>query len=77
MELQRYWSLTQVGTFENYSIHQLQKQLRELLLAAVDRQLVSDVPLGFFLSGGLDSSIVVAGAREAHNNKIKTFLFSR
>jgi asparagine synthase (glutamine-hydrolysing) len=73
LEIQRYWSLAQVSTFEDYSVTQLQKQLRDLLLGAVERQLVSDVPLGFFLSGGLDSSIVVAGAHEVHNNKIKTF----
>lgn len=73
LEIQRYWSLAQVNPLENYSVHQLQKQLRQLLLAAVERQLVSDVPLGFFLSGGLDSSLVVASAREVHNSKIKTF----
>ena len=73
LEIQRYWSLAHVNPLEDYSVHQLQKQLRQLLLAAVERQLVSDVPLGFFLSGGLDSSIVVASAREVHNSDIKTF----
>lgn len=73
LELQRYWSLAEVHTVENYSANELQKQLRELLLASVERQLVSDVPLGFFLSGGLDSSIVVACAHQVHNGKIKTF----
>jgi asparagine synthase (glutamine-hydrolysing) len=73
LELQRYWSLAQVHTLEDYSVTQLQKQLRQLLLASVERQLVSDVPLGFFLSGGLDSSIVVASAHEVHNSKIRTF----
>ena len=73
LEMQRYWNLAQVTTLEHYSIDELQKQLKQLLLAAVERQLVSDVPLGFFLSGGLDSSLVVASAHEVHNNKIKTF----
>ena len=73
LEIQRYWSLAHVNALEDYSVSELQKQLRQLLLASVERQLVSDVPLGFFLSGGLDSSIVVASAREVHNNRIKTF----
>lgn len=39
-------------------------QVRERVRAAVTRQLVSDVPLGVFLSGGIDSSIIAACARE-------------
>ena len=73
LETHRYWSLTQAQPFEGYSVRELHTQLRDLLLASVERQLVSDVPLGFFLSGGLDSSIVVACAREVHNSRIKTF----
>jgi asparagine synthase (glutamine-hydrolysing) len=40
---------------------------------AVTSRLVSDVPLGFFLSGGLDSSIVVAAAAQASGSRLKTF----
>jgi len=40
---------------------------------AVERQLVSDVPLGFYLSGGLDTSSVVAMAAELSDNPIHTF----
>ena len=36
------------------------KQLNELLYDAVEKQLVSDVPIGTFLSGGVDSSLVTA-----------------
>jgi asparagine synthase (glutamine-hydrolysing) len=38
---------------------------RTLVCAAVERQLVSDVPLGVFLSGGVDSSVIAAAARRA------------
>jgi asparagine synthase (glutamine-hydrolysing) len=40
--------------------------LENHLLKAVERQLLSDVPVGFFLSGGLDSSLLVAMARRLH-----------
>ncbi len=39
-------------------------KLEEKLIRAVERQLLSDVPIGFFLSGGLDSSLIVAIARK-------------
>ena len=42
--------------------------LEEHLLNAVNRQLISDVPVGFFLSGGLDSSLIVAMAKKLKND---------
>lgn len=50
------------------------KQLHELLYDSVKKQLVSDVPIGTFLSGGVDSSLVTAIAANVNgNDKIKTF----
>ena len=51
------------------SENQIIDQLEQLLLKAVDRQLLSDVPVGFFLSGGLDSSLLVAMARKLYPNR--------
>jgi asparagine synthase (glutamine-hydrolysing) len=48
------------------------KQLRQALEAAVVKRLMSDVPLGAFLSGGLDSSIIAAIARR-HMTELHTF----
>ena len=49
-------------------------KLRDILTAAVSRQLVADVPVGIFLSGGMDSSILTAlAARELGGEKTKTF----
>lgn len=45
---------------------QLTDDLDVLLTKAVERQLMSDVPLGYFLSGGLDSSLIVALAKKIH-----------
>jgi asparagine synthase (glutamine-hydrolysing) len=49
------------------------KELENLLLSAVQYQLISDVPLGVFLSGGVDSSTVAALASRLSNTKLNTF----
>ena len=48
-------------------------QYKEKLFSAVEGQMVSDVPLGTFLSGGIDSSLVTAVASKISDKKVKTF----
>ncbi len=48
-------------------------QLEELMLSSVKYQLQSDVPVGIFLSGGTDSSLVAAIAAKAHTKQVNTF----
>jgi asparagine synthase (glutamine-hydrolysing) len=75
LTLQRYWSLPpgasvtppQGGTRE--VIARVRHELRE----AVRARLESDVPLGVFLSGGIDSSAVVASLREVTSQRIATY----
>jgi asparagine synthase (glutamine-hydrolysing) len=53
-----------------------QKAVRETLRESVDRQMMSDVPFGAFLSGGIDSSVVVGLMREVTSGDIDTFTIS-
>lgn len=57
------------GAYSRKNEKELIDELEKLLLAAVDRQLLSDVPVGFFLSGGLDSTLLVAMARKLYPDK--------
>lgn len=50
--------------------------IQQYLKAAVERRLVADVPFGAFLSGGIDSSVIVALMRQISSGSIKTFNIS-
>ena len=64
LETRRYWALPDPA--ESLSREVAVEELRDLVLSAVKSHLISDAPLGVFLSGGLDSSIVAAvAARES------------
>ncbi|HEX9988529.1 MAG TPA: asparagine synthase (glutamine-hydrolyzing) [Chloroflexia bacterium] len=69
--IRRYWSLPN-GEAEQISTGEAVERVRALLEEAVRIRLVSDVPLGAFLSGGLDSSAVVALMRKATGGPIRT-----
>ena len=69
----RFWSLPAVGPDRAPDADELAIQVRQTLLRAVQRQLASDVPLGAFLSGGIDSSILVAAMTEVSPSPPLTF----
>lgn len=71
-KVERYWSLP-VGVDHSLSPEAAAERLRELLAEAVRIRLMSDVPLGAFLSGGVDSSVVVALMAQASGAPVKTF----
>ena len=72
LTVERYW---QQPARESYRGTETEAatELRTVLSDAVRSHLVSDVPLGAFLSGGLDSSLVVGLMAEASGHRVKTF----
>lgn len=67
-----YWNLPVDHDPEPVSVHHAGRKLRHLINESVRDQLVADVPVGLFLSGGIDSSVLVAEAsREAP--QVETF----
>ena len=72
-EPRRYWSLSEVAPAPPASETARVDTLSRLLTEAVSRQLVSDVPVGAFVSGGIDSSLVAALAQRTVERPLKTF----
>jgi len=75
--ISRYWSVeSTIRDAKREPIDNLDEGLQlvhDRLSAAVRRQLLSDVPLGALLSGGIDSSLVVALMQQVGNGRAKTF----
>jgi asparagine synthase (glutamine-hydrolysing) len=74
----RYWDLPEIASRQvNQRIEatypELVDELEELLLDAVGCRMIAEVPLGAFLSGGVDSSVVVAMMQARSSQKVRTF----
>ncbi len=73
----KYWDIAEVyrrkkqekvGTYED-----AKEELKSILQDSVKKRMIADVPLGAFLSGGYDSSLVTALAQEASSEPVKTY----
>jgi asparagine synthase (glutamine-hydrolysing) len=73
VKVDRYWRLSYETRQPVPSVNEAAEQLRDLLADSVKMRLVSDVPLGVLLSGGIDSSVVAALAVQASSETVKTF----
>jgi asparagine synthase (glutamine-hydrolysing) len=69
----RYADLTGVDRYVSGDIDEVCRKIRELLILAIDKRLDADAPLGFLLSGGLDSSLVCAVSAKVLGRHVRTF----
>jgi asparagine synthase (glutamine-hydrolysing) len=73
VRVEQYWDLPEYGTSQVSSEEECLDELERRLAEAVRIRLISEVPLGALLSGGVDSSIVVALMARASSSPVKTF----
>lgn len=77
ISVEKYWDVKKVYQENKIkkapSYEEAKEELKDILKAAVKERMIADVPLGTFLSGGYDSSLVTALAQEDESTPIKTF----
>ncbi len=73
-DLHSFWSVeSHISPTLLSNKEQARGELKDILFRAVERQLISDVPFGTFLSGGIDSTVVTAVANQVARGKLNTF----
>ena len=73
LAVDRYWNISFLALPDPPDLDLAAKELLQLITESVERRLISDVPLGVLLSGGIDSSTIAALAARSSERKIKTF----
>ena len=74
VEIKKYWYNTNFSFIEKQlNIKDIKNELHKKINTSVKSRMLSDVPIGGFLSGGIDSSLVCALMQKNQRNKIKTF----
>ncbi len=69
----QYEDIAAVSTFHDEGLEEITRNIREKLVAGVEKRMDSDTPVGFLLSGGLDSSLVCSIAQRLQEKPIRTF----
>ncbi len=73
VRIDRYWRLDYSRKRARLPAQEMDEEIRGSIRSAVKRRMVADVPTGAFLSGGIDSSAVVAAMAESSPEPVKTF----
>lgn len=74
MKKSTYWQLPSEFNYEiNYNEEKIVSELKSELVKSIERRLVSDVPIGTYLSGGVDSSLITAIVSNLLNKRINTY----
>lgn len=75
LSLQRYWGYDHLQPSTDH-LSQAKAKVKDLFMDSIRLRMVSDVPVGAFLSGGIDSSLVVACMAEQSTSPVHTFTIS-
>jgi asparagine synthase (glutamine-hydrolysing) len=73
IKIERYWDPLPPETLEVQSMEEHKEEILRLLRASIKKRMMSDVPFGVFLSGGVDSSANVALMSEVMSRPVETF----
>lgn len=68
-----YWSLQSIKPATTDNLDTIKSKIKKLFIAAVEKRLIADVPVAAFLSGGVDSTAVVAGMKKISSNPVHSF----
>ena len=71
--IKEYWSYSSSDTGYSLSHHEIVEKYSSILINSINRHMISDVPVGVFLSGGIDSSMVATHASSFSSEPINAF----
>lgn len=73
LRIEKYWDIDSKKSDLIYDYEECRKKLREYMFRSIEKKMISDVPLGAFLSGGIDSSIVTGIMSRLSSKPVETF----